>query len=108
MQLPEELNEEAAPLEDLLGARLSLCGGPARGRRSAEKDGGEGRRRRRMVAGGVLGVDGAALKRWSPAECLGAMARALKPGGSWWRARQWGVVGAAEELRWWGATACSG
>lgn len=46
-----ELNKEAVPLEDLLGARLSLCGGPAQGRRSAEEDGGEGRRRRRMVAG---------------------------------------------------------
>ena len=51
VQLPEELNKEAVPLEDLLGARLSLCGGPARGRRSAEEDGGEGRRRRSMVAG---------------------------------------------------------
>ena len=51
VQLPEELNKEAAPLEDLLGARLSLCGGPARERTSTEEDGGEGRRRRRMGHG---------------------------------------------------------
>lgn len=54
MQLPEELNEEAAPLEDLLGAEGLLGGGGLRRRMVVRDDGGGG---------------------WSLAECLGSTAR---------------------------------